>query len=85
MMQIVHCDQCNGSNIGLDSVSVNVELQKTVRTCDKCNNIHTEKTSYFFCSLMCFHTYMARVVNKGDASFDIDRYKHNVTPVQIAK
>ena len=73
MMQIVHCDHCGGSSIGLDTVFVDVNLKKS-RWCEKCRKTDTETTLYFFCSLSCFIEYMKKV-DAGDAKIEFDRYR----------
>jgi hypothetical protein len=72
MIQIVHCDECKGTNIGLGSVSVKVELNKH-HFCDTCHSGHDEKTSYFFCSQACFLRYSLKVT-KGEKNFEFHRY-----------
>ena len=59
-MQFVHCNECGGSGIGLESVSVDVVLSKH-HHCDKCYHGHEEKQTYFFCSEKCFHAYLLKV------------------------
>lgn len=83
MMQIVHCDECGGSSIALEAVSVHVELNKH-HHCDKCYHGHEEKTTYFFCSEGCFHEYLVKVA-KGEKQFKFNRYagEIRVRPVQL--
>lgn len=72
MLQTIHCNQCGGSSIGLESVSVNVVLSK-YHHCDKCHHGHDEKQTYFFCSELCFHNYLLRVVD-GEAKLEFKIY-----------
>ncbi len=72
MMQIIYCNECGGSNIDLESVSVNVVLSKQ-HHCDKCYHNHEEKQTYFFCSEKCFHTYLSRVA-EGKAQLKFKLY-----------
>jgi hypothetical protein len=72
MMQIIHCDECGGTNIGLGSVSVNVELTEATH-CSKCYQTKSNTTSYFFCSEKCFNRYIKKVYF-GEAKFDFKRY-----------
>lgn len=72
MMQIVHCDECGGSEIGLDSVSVDVQLSKHAH-CPMCARSKTETTSYFFCSERCFGRYIKKVY-LGEKEFKFKRY-----------
>ena len=67
-MQIVKCDQCGGSHIGLGEVSIDVSMNKA-DVGDACNQTHTDTTSYFFCSEKCFKEY---ILDKK--SFDFERY-----------
>ena len=60
MMQIVNCNECGGSHIGLNSISVNVNMSKH-HSCDKCYRTHEEMQTYFFCSLPCFRAYIDKV------------------------
>jgi len=85
MMQVVHCDNCNGTNIGLEAVSVSVELNKH-KHCDKCYRSHEETTRYFFCCEGCFLTYIQKVA-ADKASFKFNRHEDSlrVTPVEIQK
>lgn len=71
-MQIISCDECGQSSIPLDSVSVDVNLNKS-HFCDKCYRSHTEKTHYFFCSLACFLEYCWKVTRE-EKTFEFDRY-----------
>lgn len=81
MMQLVHCDNCNGTTIGLGSVSVNVELNKS-HHCDKCCNVKTEITHYFFCCEGCFLTYIQKVV-QDKASFKFNRHTDAVQEIYM--
>ena len=63
MMQIIHCNECGGSDIALDSISVTVNLEKHSH-CDKCYHGHTETQTYFFCSLACFRAYISKVAQE---------------------
>ena len=74
MMQIIHCDECGGSNIDLDAVSVNVELAKH-HHCPMCYGSKDDKTLYFFCSQRCFERYIKKVY-LGEAEFKWDRHGH---------
>lgn len=67
MMQIIHCDQCGGETIALESVSVDVALKKH-EWCKTCYHNNVKTTSYFFCSLNCFNRFIERVA-KGEKSF----------------
>lgn len=72
MMQIIHCDECGGSNIALDAISVNVELSKHTH-CSMCYQNKENTTGYFFCSQICFDRYIKKVY-LGEAVFKWDRY-----------
>jgi hypothetical protein len=72
MMQTIHCVECGSDTIGLHSISVDVNLKKR-HHCDKCYHGHTETRSYFFCSEMCFHAYLLKVV-EGMAKFEFKTY-----------
>lgn len=72
MMQIVNCNECGGSSIGLDSISVNVNLEQHTH-CDKCYHGHTATQTYFFCSLPCFREYVNKVA-RGEAEFRFKTY-----------
>jgi len=72
MMQIIHCDECGGSHIDLDAVSVNVELAKH-HHCDTCCRSHDERQTYFFCSQKCFDRYIGKV-SLGEAEFKFNRH-----------
>ena len=71
-MQIIHCDECGGTGIGLDSVAVDVNLNKS-HACDMCRNTKTDTTQYFFCSQKCFDRYIKKVY-LGEAEFQWDRH-----------
>ena len=62
MVQIIKCKLCDNSNIKFGTVSVNVELSKGFY-CDTCNKSDIRKQSYFFCSDICFLTYMRQVLD----------------------
>jgi len=81
MMQLVHCDQCNGTTIGLDSVAVDVNLNKS-NACEKCHRTGTQTTHYFFCSEKCFHEYLKKVA-EGEAEFKFDRFADCVRHIPI--
>lgn len=66
MMQVIHCANCNGSSIGLGTVSVDVTFSKHSHACEHCNSTKTETQHTFFCSTACFYAYMLKVVN-GEA------------------
>ncbi len=72
MMQIIHCIECGGTSISLDSVSVDVVFSKH-HHCDKCYHGREEKQTYFFCSEECFHKYLLRVA-EGKAKFKFKLY-----------
>ena len=72
MMQIIHCNECGGDNIALESVSVDVNLSMH-HHCDKCYHSHEEKQTYFFCSLACFIAYVNKVA-QGKAEFRFKTY-----------
>lgn len=72
MMQIIHCDECGGSNIGLGSVAVNVELTEAAH-CPMCYQTKANTTRYFFCSEKCFDRYIKKVY-LGEAKFIFKRY-----------
>jgi hypothetical protein len=73
MMQIIYCKECGGgSSIGLESVSVNVELSMH-HHCDICRHGRTETQTYFFCSLACFLAYVNKVA-QGKAEFKFKVY-----------
>lgn len=72
MMQIVHCNECGGDTIGLNSISVDVSLKEHTH-CDKCYHGHTNTQTYFFCSLPCFRAYIEKVM-RGEAEFRFKMY-----------
>ena len=72
MMQIVHCDECGGDEIGLHSVSVDVQLREHSH-CPACYQSKTNTTSYFFCSERCFDRYIKKVY-LGEKEFKFKRY-----------
>jgi len=75
MMQIITCDECGGSDIAFDAVSVNVELNKS-KLCDKCYSSNTKTQRYFFCSEKCFRIYIQKVA-KGESKFEWqERHAH---------
>ena len=61
MIQIIHCESCGGDIIPLDSVSVDLFLNKS-KFCNHCYRTETEKQHHFFCSLMCFYDFMNKAV-----------------------
>lgn len=67
MLSFVTCRTCGNHNIAFGDTSVTVNYNKSERVCDKCNNIHTESHSDFFCSKSCFTEWMIKEVesNKG--------------------
>jgi len=67
MPQLVHCKNCNGTNIGLGNVSVDVVLSKS-DYCEHCREMKTQKQNYFFCSTECYFQYLEKVVC-GEAEF----------------
>ena len=71
-MQIIHCDECGGSEIGLESVAVNVELTEN-HHCPMCYGNKQSTTRYFFCSERCFGRYIKKVY-LGEAEFKFKRY-----------
>ena len=58
MVQIIYCKQCGESLIKFGDVSVNVNLSKSAKACEHCNNVHTEIQSYHFCNLKCFNKFI---------------------------
>ena len=62
MVQIINCKMCGGSNIKFGSVAVNVEFSKG-SYCDTCRKSDIKKQSHFFCSDICFLTYMRKVLD----------------------
>jgi len=80
MMQIIHCESCGGDIIPLNSVSVDLTLNKHVRCCDHCNRTETQKQNHFFCSLMCFHDFMNKAVT-GETEL---KWKELFPPVSIS-
>lgn len=59
MMQIIKCDNCNGESIGLNDVSVHVEMSKA-HHCKHCYHTKTDTKTYFFCSDKCFKEYIKK-------------------------
>ncbi len=59
MVQIVPCENCGGTHIGLGEVSVNVVLSKGF-ACNICHHGHIDTQNHFFCSLDCFDEFIAK-------------------------
>ena len=57
MMQIVPCENCGGTVIGLNEVSVNVTLSKN-KWCHHCNQTRIDQQDHFFCSIKCFENFI---------------------------
>ena len=56
MMQLVECKECGGTEIGLDSVCVNIVLSKS-EWCEHCRETKTIKQDHFFCSQSCYENF----------------------------
>ena len=57
MVNIIHCEYCNGTDTPLDGVSVRVTLTKAA-PCNQCHRTEFKEQSHYFCSIDCFKNYM---------------------------
>ena len=55
-MQVVSCKNCGGEHIPMGGISVDVTFMEH-NFCKECHQSHTEKQTYFFCSVDCFQKY----------------------------
>ncbi len=62
MITVVQCNQCGGSVIDKDVVSVDLSFNKS-HWCRECHHPVTSSKRYFFCSTICFLDYITKVVN----------------------
>lgn len=73
MMEIIRCTNCSGTHIGLDATHVDVTLKRS-EYCNHCHKMDTKEEHYFFCSTLCHHQFMQKVIN-GEAEFKMREWK----------
>jgi hypothetical protein len=78
MMQVIRCETCGGDTIPLGGISVDLTLNKS-EFCNHCYRTKTDKQEHFFCSLLCFHEYMLKLVN-GETEL---KWKERFPPIAI--